>query len=122
MSEFQVGQEVVKIKTDSGPSASPYKDIGEFLVDGQIYKVRHIAPHKFIDGETVGLKLEGVTRVCQSKTQPGKVIVDAPFGSCQFRPVQKNIVAATVSKGIGVFRKLAADASKHRKITVREDV
>lgn len=122
MTEFQVGQEVVKIKYTIPGHPGAKADIGDLLTDGQIYIVRWVGVHAFIGGEAAALRVAGVTRVTQSQTKPGDVNVDVPWGSIQFRPVQKNIVTATVSKGLSMFRKLASDATEKRKITVRENV
>lgn len=102
MSEFYVGQKVVCVDDKLGPNpilATPWR-----LVRGNEYTVRWVGwyEHKR-SGLIFGVRLSGIERV-----QPR----DTPYRANRFAPLE--------SKAIQLFRKIAADATSKRKITVVE--
>jgi len=91
---FYVGQDVVCV--DNGQPKST--TLPSELVVGQVYKIRWIGIYNhYLDGEYVGVRLEGIDRgIC-----PIWGYDDPPFRAERFRPLVKDPIA--------LFRRLATD-------------
>lgn len=96
MNTFYVGQDVVCIKADY--DTQQRTTIKPELVEGKIYRIRWIGPYNhYLDGEYVGVRLEGIDRgIC-----PIWGYDDVPFRAERFRPLVKDPLA--------LFRRIATD-------------
>ena len=94
--DLYVGCEVVCIKAHYDTSQKT--TIAPELVEGQVYKIRWLGMfNHYLDGEYLGVKLEGVERgVC-----PHWGYDDQPFYASRFRPVVKDPLA--------LFKRIATD-------------
>lgn len=96
MNTFYVGQDVVCVKADYDPNQKV--SIGSGLVEGKVYRIRWIGIYNhYLDGEYVGVRLEGINR----GTCPIWGYDDVPFKAERFRPL--------VSDPLAVFRRIATD-------------
>lgn len=108
MSEFYVGQKVVCVDISPHLEWLPYPNLSpsgslDGLAENKPYTVARIYPtHRGLFALVLG-----------EISRPGS---EAGFCSFRFRPLEEQ------SQTIQLFRRIDQDASKHRKITVREDV
>jgi hypothetical protein len=125
MSEFFVGQKVVRIKRDYRSPPSPWNDIGDVTEVGCIYEIREVVTYNFIDlPNSTGLRFVGVNRVTQLRNMKGKVNTDVPWGADWYRPLaeskkeEKQTVSEPLSKGVDVFRQIAKDVTEGKKVEI----
>lgn len=91
---WYVGMEVVCVNAQTPPRVT----IPIGLTEGAVYKLRWIGRHKsYVDGEFIGVKLEGVERG-EDPTYGDK---DPPFAAARFRPLVKDPLA--------IFKRIATD-------------
>lgn len=113
MSEFYVGQKVVFVGTDIPLGEANKFELTHKLTKGAIYTIRWIGAEAFYHtGFQPAVRIAEVVRAYRA---PWDWAYDFPYLMCSFRPVEEQSFA------IKLCRRIAADATKHRKVTVRED-
>lgn len=116
MSEFHVGQKVAFVGSDFKPSTpNRHNEVTPKIEKGAVCIIRWIGQAPFDDGRN-GVMHTLAVRIAErvrTFSGPSAVWVDHPYPAECFRPLVEQ------SQAISLFRKIAADATKARKVTVR---